>query len=59
MNAGWGAGNNSITGVLNAANGMNGELNGAFFGPSAQEIGGNWDLQGGGSSAAGVFTGQR
>ena len=34
-------------------------MNAAFFGSSAQEVGGNWQVQGGGADAAGVFTGRQ
>jgi hypothetical protein len=58
INGQWGAGVNAISGSIAADNGMSGAMNGAFFGPSAQEIGGNWSVSGSGSSAAGVFVGK-
>jgi hypothetical protein len=59
VNASWASGTNNISGTLNAANGMTGNVSGAFFGPQAAEIGGNWTLQGGGNQAAGVFKGKK
>lgn len=59
VNANWGAASNAISGTLNATNGMTGNMNAAFFGSSAQEVGGNWQVQGGGADAAGVFTGRQ
>jgi len=58
VNANWGAGTNAISGTI-AGEGKNGNINGAFFGPSAQEIGGNWTLNGGGDKAAGIFGGKK
>lgn len=57
VNAGWGS-KNKITGTT-AASGMSGEVNGAFYGPNAQEVGGSWTLKGSGAKAGGVFTGKR
>jgi len=59
VNAGWASGQNNIQGTINATNGMSGNLRGAFFGPNAEEVGGNWHLQGGGDKAAGAFRGKR
>lgn len=59
VNTGWASGQNAIRGSINANNGMAGDVNGAFFGPNAEEVGGNWHLQGGGDTAAGAFRGKR
>jgi len=59
VNAGWASGQNNIQGTINAANGMSGNVRGAFFGPNAEEVGGNWTLQGGGDKAAGAFAGKQ
>ena len=59
VNAGWSAGRNAISGSINAENGMSGDVNGAFFGPGAEEVGGNWNLEGGGAKAAGAFRGKK
>ncbi len=57
VNANWG-GANAISGTI-AGGGKSGNINGAFFGPQVQEIGGNWTLNGGGDKAAGIFTGKK
>jgi len=44
VNAGWASGQNNIQGTINANNGMSGNVRGAFFGPNAEEVGGNWTL---------------
>jgi hypothetical protein len=59
VNASWGSANNRIAGTTSAPGGLSGAVNGAFFGPAAQEVGGNWTLQGGATQAAGVFTGKK
>lgn len=61
VNASWAGGTNLIVGSVNAANGMAGDVRGAFFGPAAEELGGNWTLftQDGTTQAGGVFTGKR
>ena len=59
VNAGWGAANNSITGTTSAPGGLSGTVNGAFFGSAAQEVGGNWTLQGGATQAGGAFTSKK
>lgn len=59
VDASWQNGTNGITGNLAASNGMNGNLNGAFFGPNATEMGGNWRLNGvDGAEAVGIFGAQ-
>jgi len=58
VNAGWSGGQNAIHGTVSGG-GMNGNVNGAFFGPNAQEVGGNWTLEGGATKAAGAFAGKR
>ncbi len=59
VNANWGASNNRISGTTSASGGLSGTANGAFFGPAAQEVGGNWTLQGGDTQAAGAFVGKK
>jgi len=59
VNASWGSANSQIAGTTSAPGGLTGTVNGAFFGPAAQEVGGNWTLQGGATQAAGVFTGKK
>ena len=60
VNAGWGAGSNSLAGTLTADNNLKGAVNGGFFGPAAAQVGGVWNL--GNNSdvrAAGVFTAEQ
>jgi len=53
-------GNNLFAGALaTPGNAMTGTGTGRFFGPQAQEIGGNYNLSGGGSSMIGAFGGKR
>jgi hypothetical protein len=47
---------NSFSGSLKNG-GRTGTINGAFFGPNAAEIGGNWTLEKHGKKAAGIFNG--
>jgi hypothetical protein len=62
VTASWGD-KNKITGRTFTSDGLSGSINGAFFGPTAKEIGGNWDLKGTENGktvqAAGIFTGKR
>ncbi|MFO1242419.1 MAG: FecR family protein [Rickettsiales bacterium] len=51
--------NVSLVGSSTPALGMNGNANGALFGPKAEEVGGNFVASGGGKQAAGVFHGAR
>ncbi|MGI9375060.1 hypothetical protein D6851_04230 [Altericroceibacterium spongiae] len=53
-----GADSNRYSGTLSGA-GMSGDLDGAFFGPSATETGYSFQVQGGGDQAAGVFVGAK
>lgn len=46
-NLAWG-GTNAISGTVTAANQMTGTVNGAFYGPAAEEVGGVFALQGSG-----------
>jgi hypothetical protein len=48
-----------ISGAVTSVSGMTGTASGKFFGPSAQEIGGTYVLQGGGASLVGGFGGTR
>ncbi|MGD9642666.1 MAG: transferrin-binding protein-like solute binding protein [Elusimicrobiales bacterium] len=58
VNAAWAAGANKIAGSLTADNNLTGAVNGNFFGPQADQVGGSWTLSGGADArAAGVFTG--
>jgi hypothetical protein len=62
VNAGWGAGTGNIAGTLNTTDAaMSGAVNGNFFGPAANQVGGAWNLSnaGGTDKAAGVFTGNK
>lgn len=49
---------NSFAGSLSGSNNT-GAINGSFYGPAANEVGGNWEVNKTGSSAAGVFSGKR
>lgn len=59
-NVTWNSNTNSLNGNL-AATGMSGTVKGAFFGGSAQEVGGSWTLDKNDASAkaAGIFTGKK
>ncbi|MEI7614061.1 MAG: transferrin-binding protein-like solute binding protein [Betaproteobacteria bacterium] len=60
VNASWAAGTNQISGTVNApAVSMSGTVNGNFFGPTANQVGGTWTLNGGANKAAGIFVGNR
>jgi len=50
------SGVNAFSGSLKHGN-DSGSINGAFFGPQAAEIGGNWTLNKDGKKAAGIFNG--
>jgi len=59
VSATWGAGTNAIKGTLSSTdstpNISGGTINGAFFGPNATELGGNWAIQKtDGSAGAGI-----
>jgi hypothetical protein len=57
---GYAAGANQFSGTVNtASSGLTGTATGQFFGPSAQEIGGVFDLSGGTINAIGLFAGQK
>jgi hypothetical protein len=55
----WGAEQNAFNMniTVSGAGAGTGEINGAFFGPNAQDIGGNFEFNGTGFSAAGVYLG--
>jgi hypothetical protein len=55
----YGAGSNSFTGNIATPSGITGTATGAFFGPTAQEIGGVTKMQGGTVQAIGIFGGKR
>ena len=58
----WGAGTGNIAGTLATTDtAMSGAVNGNFFGPAANQVGGAWNLSnaGGVDKAAGVFTGNK
>lgn len=62
VNASWGAGTGNIAGALNTTDAaMSGAVNGTFFGPAANSVGGAWNLSNtaGTDKAAGVFTGDK
>lgn len=60
VSANWAAGSNQISGTVNApAVNMSGTVNGNFFGPTANQVGGTWTLNGGANKAAGIFVGNR
>lgn len=58
VNAAWNANSSEIQGTL-SGNGMNGAVNGKFFGPNAEEIGGSWTANGNGYEAVGTFRGKQ
>jgi len=47
-----------FSGNLTADNIQSGKLNGAFYGPKAQEVGGNWMMQADKWQATGIFAGK-
>jgi hypothetical protein len=49
----------TMVGPITSVSGMSGTASGNFYGPSAQEIGGTYTLQGGGASLIGGFGGKR
>ena len=60
VNGSWAAGTNQISGTVNApAVSMSGTVNGNFFGPNANQVGGTWTLSGANKAATGVFVGNR
>ncbi len=60
VNANWAAGTNQISGTVNAAAvNMSGTVNGNFFGPTANQVGGAWTLSGANKAAAGIFVGKQ
>lgn len=59
-NLSYAAGANALTGTASTANGMNGNMNGKFYGPGLNEIGGTYALTGSGvGSLVGGFGGKR
>jgi hypothetical protein len=59
FNAGFAAGNPHFSGTMTAANNtaLSGVTSGSFYGSQAQEIGGTFALQGGGTSVIGAYGG--
>jgi len=59
VDASWN-GTNSIHGSVYTNDEQHyGNVNGAFFGPNAEEVGGNWTLSGAVDTAAGIFRGSQ
>ncbi len=59
VNGGWNAGQNLVTANLTGTGVSSGVAKGAFFGPSAQELGGTWRIdKNDGDSGAGIFLGK-
>ncbi|MBI5329583.1 MAG: hypothetical protein HZB71_03115 [Betaproteobacteria bacterium] len=48
-----------FTGLATTVTGGGGKVNGAFFGPQAQEAGGNWYIDKGSDKGVGIFVGKR
>jgi hypothetical protein len=48
----YAAGSNSMSGNVSAQNGMSGDMQGQFYGPAAQEVGGTFALKGKGNGTA-------
>ena len=56
----YAAGTNAMTGTATTANGMSGNMNGKFYGPTANEVGGTYAVTGSGvGSMVGAFGGKR
>jgi hypothetical protein len=56
----YAAGTNQITGSVTTTGGLTGSVNGRFYGPAAQEIGGTFSVTGSGLTGyAGAFGGKR
>jgi hypothetical protein len=56
----YGSASNQITGAVITTGGQSGSVSAVFYGPSAQEIGGNFAFTGSGLEAyAGSFGGKR
>ncbi len=53
------AGSNAMKGTVKTVNGMSGTLDGRFYGPSAQEVGGVFATQGNGATFGGGFGAKR
>ena len=54
------AGTNYFTGTVTSANGMSGKINGEFYGPGINELGGTFALYGSGvGTLVGSFGGKR
>jgi hypothetical protein len=49
----YAAGSNSMSGNVSAQNGMSGDMQGQFYGPAAQEVGGTFALKGTGTATMG------
>jgi len=58
VNASWNANSSQILGTL-GGNGMTGNVEGRFFGPNAEELGGGWSATGNGDKGTGIFRGKK
>ena len=59
-NLSYAAGSNAMTGTATTANGMSGNMNGKFYGPALNEVGGTYAVTGSGiGSMVGGFGGKR
>ncbi len=59
VSGGWSAGTNAVSASITGAQVSSGIAHGAFFGPSAQELGGTWRINHtNGDKGAGIFLGK-
>jgi len=58
VNANWPAAGNQIDGTIQALQ-MQGTVDGRFFGPAANAVGGTWSMSDNNGSATGIFVGKR
>lgn len=59
VSGGWSAGTNAVSASITGAQVSSGSAQGAFFGPSAQELGGTWRINHtNGDKGAGIFLGK-
>ena len=59
VSGGWSAGTNAVSASITGAGVSSGNAKGAFFGPSAQELGGTWRINHtNGDKGAGIFLGK-
>lgn len=58
VNANWPAAGNQINGTIQALQ-MQGTVDGRFFGPAANALGGTWSMSDNDGSATGIFVGKR